>query len=1197
MAESVGEIGLDLVVNQNGFNKQLQGITGLAKKAGATIAAAFAVKKLVNFSKQCIELGSDLAEVQNVVDVTFSTMSKKVDEFAKSAASSFGLSETMAKQYTGTFGAMAKAFGFSESAAYDMSTALTGLAGDVASFYNITQGEAYTKLKSVFTGETESLKDLGVVMTQSALDAYALANGYGKTTAKMSEAEKVALRYAFVQNQLATASGDFARTSGGWANQVRLLSLQFDSLKASIGQGLINAFLPVIKVMNVLLGKIQSVATAFANLTAKVFGKAQSSASGVAETVGDVGEAVSDTTSSAVSGVGDSAKAATAAAKKAKSAATSIDELNIISDDSSDSSDTGGTGSGGAIGSGLEEVSGAVEEEIETPIEKALTRIQKLIDDIGKSFTEGFTSRFEKINFQPLLSGIDSIKQSLNNIFTDVDVTNAAREFVLQIANNVGANLANFISIGTSIATNLVNGLAAYLQNNTDFIKERFISMFDSGTSFLQIQMEFSDFLTELFTIITGDAGIQITESIISVFSNSLLAIGDLFLRFASDFASMLINPIFENKAGIEEAINNTLEPVSKICKTISDAVNNTWETVFKVYDTYVKPAFENFSSGISKIVKAVLDAYNNNFAPVFDKLADKFNVLVSEHIQPMIDTFIEFASKVVWAVSEIWDKTLAPFVAWVIETITPIIAPIFETLGTYIIDAFSGAADLIKGVFDALGEFAEWCANNQGIIQTAGIVVGGFFAAWETIKILSFIQQSGGVIAAFTNMLAPLTTLTTGLIKNAAAFVSTTAAKIADKAETVALNAMYAKDFIVNMAKSTAELVKQAAQFVITTAAKIADTAAQVAMTAATVAWNAVCTIATALTTAFGAAVAFLTSPIGIAVVAIAGLIAVGVLLYNNWDIVKQKISEIWEGIKSAIETAIQVVQQVCENVMNFLKELFSTIWEAIKQTVSTAVNAIQTVINSVFNAIKTFISTILNAIKSLFSSIWNGIKTTVTNIVTSLKSSVTSIIDAMKTGISTALGSIKNKFVTVFTTIKDTVSEIFTGLWNNIKGVINSMLSGIEKMANGVIKGINSVINALNNLSFDLPDWLPGDLGGKSLGFNIPALSTITIPKLAQGGYVKANTPQLAMIGDNRHQGEVVAPEDKLLEMALKAAELSKDESNGSNELLRLILEMLKEILAAILGIEVTAEVDGRALLTMIRNEEARGGYSMSR
>lgn len=137
MAQSVGEIGLDLTVNQKQFEKQMSGIGSLAKKAGIALASAFAVKKLVDFGKECLELGSNLAEVQNVVDVTFPKMTAQVDEFAKNAAGSFGLSETMAKKFTGTFGSMAKAFGFSEESAYGMATALTGLAGDVASFYNI----------------------------------------------------------------------------------------------------------------------------------------------------------------------------------------------------------------------------------------------------------------------------------------------------------------------------------------------------------------------------------------------------------------------------------------------------------------------------------------------------------------------------------------------------------------------------------------------------------------------------------------------------------------------------------------------------------------------------------------------------------------------------------------------------------------------------------------------------------------------------------------------------------------------------------------------------------------------------------------------------------------------------------------------------------------------------------------------------
>ena len=283
-SQSVGKIHLDLGINSKNFSKSMSGIEGMAKKAAKTLAAAFAIKGITDFGKQCLDLGSDLTEVQNVVDTAFGPkVSKKVDKFAQSAATSFGLSETMAKRYAGTFGAMATAFGFSQDQAADMSTQLTGLAGDVASFYNISQDEAYTKLKSVFTGETESLKDLGVVMTQTALDSYAMANGFGKTTAKMSEAEKVALRYKFVQDQLNIASGDFAKTSGSWANQVRILSLQFDSLKASIGQGLINLFTPIIQQVNALMKKMVGLASIFKQFTEMLTGN-KSKDDGIAAT-------------------------------------------------------------------------------------------------------------------------------------------------------------------------------------------------------------------------------------------------------------------------------------------------------------------------------------------------------------------------------------------------------------------------------------------------------------------------------------------------------------------------------------------------------------------------------------------------------------------------------------------------------------------------------------------------------------------------------------------------------------------------------------------------------------------------------------------------------------------------------------------------------------------------------------------------
>lgn len=223
------------------------------KKVGAAVAA-FAVAKvagqLSDLGKQAIELASDLEEVQNVVDVTFTTMSKEVNQFAKDAQKSAGMSETMAKRYVGMFGAMADSFGYAEEEAYEMSTTLTQLAGDVASFYNLTQDEAISKLKGVFTGESEALKELGVVMTQTALDAYALENGFSKTTAAMTEQEKVSLRYSFVLDQLSAASGDFVRTQDSWANQAKVLSLQWETLLATIGGGLINALTPALEFVN-----------------------------------------------------------------------------------------------------------------------------------------------------------------------------------------------------------------------------------------------------------------------------------------------------------------------------------------------------------------------------------------------------------------------------------------------------------------------------------------------------------------------------------------------------------------------------------------------------------------------------------------------------------------------------------------------------------------------------------------------------------------------------------------------------------------------------------------------------------------------------------------------------------------------------------------------------------------------------------
>lgn len=490
---------MDTTGVQNGVSAIKQSFNGLGsvvKKIGILIGGAFAIGKLTQFGKECVELGSNLAEVQNVVDVTFTTMSDKVNEFAKNAMTSAGLSETMAKQYVGTFGAMSKSFGFSEAQAYDMSTALTQLTGDVASFYNISQDLAYIKLKSVFTGETETLKDLGVVMTQSALDQYALANGYGKTTSEMTEQEKVALRLAFVQKQLSAASGDFIRTSDSWANQVRVMQLQLQSLKATVGQGLINLFTPVLKVINILLGKLATLANAFKSFTELITGKkssGQTGASGtglagtdaIADTADQYGEAA-DNAEKLAGATNDTADATKKATKAAKGYLSPLDEINNYSTDkSTDSSSKVPSATGGLadqMKDAVQNVDYGKVAEGETVLDKISDSAKKLAN-LFKKLWKPFQDAWKKEGKNTIdaaniaLSGIAKLAKSVGRSLMEVWTNGTGTTMLttmLRIAQNVLKTIGNIASgfadawnknnVGTQIIQNIADALVVVMQ-------------------------------------------------------------------------------------------------------------------------------------------------------------------------------------------------------------------------------------------------------------------------------------------------------------------------------------------------------------------------------------------------------------------------------------------------------------------------------------------------------------------------------------------------------------------------------------------------------------------------------------------------------------------------------------------------------------------------------------------------------------
>lgn len=736
---------------QNGVSaikKSFNGLGSVVKKVGLLIGGVFAAKKLVEFGKECLDLGSDLAEVQNVVDVTFTTLSDKVNDFAKAAMNSAGLSETMAKQYVGTFGAMAKSFGFTEQQAYDMSTQLTQLTGDVASFYNLSQDLAYTKLKSVFTGETETLKDLGVVMTQTALDQYALANGYGKTTSAMTEQEKVALRLKFVTEQLSAASGDFARTSGSWANQVRIMQLQIQSLKATIGQGLINIFTPVIKVINTLLAKLATVANAFKSFTELITGNkssGQTGASGAGLTGTDLA-ATEDAYGTAADGasnladstqdVTDSTNKSTSALKKQNKALKKniapFDELKVIGKEAADA--VSGATKTPNVDAGIGDI-GSVDygnlADMSKDADEATGAIGKLIDkikELGNIFKGGF---FEGLgDYKPMLneliSDLGNIKKYLIDIFTDPDVKKAASEFAKKVVKNLGKITGAIAKVGLTLATALVGGIESYLSKNVDRIKNFIIKMFDVAGEIADEIGDLSAVFADIFSVFGGQTTQNIIGSVIQIISDTIMTALTLSGQMLRDSINLLLTPLQENAELIKQTIENTLQPIETVITAIADAWQIAMDELIAMYDAHIKPFFDSLANGLSEILTVFLNAYNEYIVPVLDKLASKVSEILAGPVGEAIKNAISLIGKIVDALKLLWESVLVPLIEYIIKNVAPQVADALNVVGTVFLELFESVSEVIAGILKALG----------GVIDfIVGVFTGDWERAWKGVK------------------------------------------------------------------------------------------------------------------------------------------------------------------------------------------------------------------------------------------------------------------------------------------------------------------------------------------------------------------------------------------------------------------------------------------------------------------------------
>lgn len=675
MAKADGSVIIDTKINTDGFGKGAANLKGQfgdlgssLKKLSKLVAAAFSVKVLVDFGKKAIELGSDLQEVQNVVDVTFATMNEQVNEFARNAATTAGLSETMAKQYTGTFGAMAKSFGFTEEEAYDMSTALTQLSGDVASFYNLSQDAAYTKLKSVFTGETESLKDLGVVMTQTALDDFALRKGLSKTTSQMSEQEKVALRYQFIMEQLSAASGDFVRTQDSWANQTRVLNLQFEQLKATIGQGLINALTPVLKIVNNLIVKLQEFAVAFKNATEALFGNASAGSSGgMAESLGGAADKAENLEENI-----------TQAGKAAKKAVAGFDELNVLTSGSKEEEsfvNLPNVASGGGpislpIDISVTDNASAKMVEIANKIKSVFSQIQT---EVNEKFAPSISSWGDA--FKNLLPSIQttagemsrSVSQLWDNSLAPFG-NYIANEFVPDIANKFSTTFAPIFSeampvMMDSFATDfkntslIVSESTGWMQEGFEKTKTVFWDMCDSiksnwetyGGSLLQGFTDFKDGLWETFWSIYDDTIKPVLDNCSKMFdwlwTEHLKPLWDSIVEFAMSVADNalalwnkclkpIIDWLWERVSPIvTNVINGIVDFVALLVARVSDAI----KAIIKVLDgviTFLVGVFtldfKRAWEGIKKIFEGVWDGIKGAFTGTVNGIIWVINQMIA---------------------------------------------------------------------------------------------------------------------------------------------------------------------------------------------------------------------------------------------------------------------------------------------------------------------------------------------------------------------------------------------------------------------------------------------------------------------------------------------------------------------------------------------------------------------------------------
>ncbi|HGL7623551.1 TPA: hypothetical protein ACKBT4_001937 [Streptococcus pneumoniae] len=769
------------------------------------------------------------------------------------------------------------------------------------------------RIRSGLLGNTEAIEDLGinvnVAMIKSTEAFKKFANGQSWQQLDYQTQQQIRLMAILEQ-----ATAKYGNTL---SNSVNGRISLFKSLMKDAALNLGNSMLPII---NAIMPVLNSFAMVLKNVTAKLaefialmFNKKATVKDGVGGAVGDMGNAMKD----AAGGAGDLADAVDDAgdsaggladnlgdsAKNAKKAAKELlgllgfDEINILQKPKDD--DAGGSGGGGKGGKGKGGGGGPFKDILpEVELTDMDNKFKSIFDGLGDKlkglfdlFKKGFDAAFRPEGIKRIKTALDQIAKTMGEIATDPRVVNAFNRMAEKIAYALGQVTGSIATIGLGIGVFLAESIANGLGRQKERITRALVALFDNvGNLSEAVGNIAQDFSSAFYDVITSTGAVRIGSAIVS----TLLSLTSTIVEVGSKLAGSLFK-------GFEKVVVTSAPKISSVFQSLLDTV---------------APVFESIERSVNKFGDGLSRVYDEHVVPAINSIANAFNGLID-------------------IIQILWENSWQPFAEFLSGVFGVSIEGISDLLGGGLLATLGLLAYAIKLVADGFTVFSDWCKENKEPIVA-------LITTWQTINFLSWAEQAGGLAGAFS-LLGSKVSLIVGGIKNLGlAIKALTFDKLVSFAETIYLNTLYAKDFVVNSGKTIAQLGKTALELGKSALAWTAHAAKMGLATAAEFAHSVAAGVATAATWAFNAALAVLTSPITWIIAAIAALIAIGVLLYQNWDTVVEFAKTAWQGLCDFISGICQAIgeffsglwtklQEIFEPIGQWFGEKFQQAWDAI--------------------------------------------------------------------------------------------------------------------------------------------------------------------------------------------------------------------------------------------------------------------------